>query len=80
MKVGGVALMRFKTQWQTINWLRASSRLGAARLDKPMGWEGIAAARRAMRPCVSLCEGIGILRASVTTARWPAMKQRSRSK
>ncbi len=50
------------------NWLRVSSRLGAARLDKPMGWEGIAAARRAMRRCVSLCEWFGMTRASVTTA------------
>ncbi|MGF6935680.1 hypothetical protein OKW41_004842 [Paraburkholderia sp. UCT70] len=29
-----------------------------------MEWEGIAAARRAMRPCVSLCEGIGVVQAS----------------
>jgi hypothetical protein len=36
----------------TSNWLRVSSRLGAVRLGKPMGWEGITAARRAMRRCV----------------------------
>jgi hypothetical protein len=31
------------------NWLRVSIRLGAARLDERLGWEEMAAAKRAMR-------------------------------
>jgi hypothetical protein len=32
-----------------INWLRVSIRLGAARLAERLGWEEMAAAKRAMR-------------------------------
>lgn len=38
-----------KRRFASYNWLRVSIRLGAARLDERLGWEEMAAAKRATR-------------------------------
>ncbi|CAE6807159.1 PAS domain-containing protein [Paraburkholderia nemoris] len=54
---------------KTVNWLRVSIRLGAARLDERLGWEEMAAAKRATRRCVSWREDFGMAQTNGITAR-----------